>query len=441
MGKSERLSLYLLIAVSAALYIFIGYFLERSESTLLISAYVLLFGCYLWLIYKAVACSTVHFIFVGLAFRLLLLLAMPNLSDDIFRFIWDGKLLGAGIDPFAELPATYMEQGDLPAGLTEGLFEKLNSPNYFTIYPPVAQFIFFLSTEFSPQSVLGSAIIMRLLIILAEVGTLFYLSKLILIYKAPKTNILWYALNPLVILELTGNLHFEAFMIFFLVAAIFFFIKSKLVKSALFFALAVAAKLIPLMFLPVMLRRMKWKSLLRFYGFTALFIVLLFAPLLTTGLIEGMGSSISLYFQKFEFNASLYYIIREIGYAVKGYNVIGAVGPYMALVLFVSVMGFSLIKYKLSIPKTILVILMLYLGLATTVHPWYVTTLLAISVLTRYKFVMIWTFFIFLTYIGYTQTGYKENLWFVAIEYVVVIVYMLYEIFQKDKSETIVECA
>lgn len=432
MDNKERLSLYLPVGVSAALYVFITYFTERHESAMLLSSYSVLFGSYLWLTHKTKPCSVPHFIFVAITFRLLLLFALPNLSDDIYRFVWDGKLILNGINPFDQLPSFYAENG-LPNGLTLELYRLLNSPDYFTIYPPFAQFVFLVSVYLSPDSVLGSAIVMRLLIILAEAVTIYTLIKLVDHYGVNRKYVMLYALNPLVILELTGNLHYEAFMICFLVVGVYLYIKKKLVASAVFIALAISAKLIPLMLLPLFLRRMPIKPLLKYYGWIALFTLIAFLPMLSGALFEGMTSSIGLYFQKFEFNASIYYLIREIGYAIKGYNVIGTVGPYLALLTFLFIMVVAWFKNKLDLPKIIMIVLTGYFLLATTVHPWYITTIIAFAIFTGYRYVILWSFLIFFTYVGYGIGGFQENLWVTTIEYVLVIVYILYETYKKEK--------
>lgn len=437
MDSENRYRLYLPILVSLGLYVFIGYFTERTDHVLLLSAFAALFAMYLWLALKSASGQLNTLIFAGLAFRLVLLFTFPSLSDDIYRFVWDGRLLQTGVSPFAELPSAIMSSGDLPGGLTQELYVQLNSPDYFTIYPPFAQLIFWLSVVISPSSTLGSAIVMRVFIILAEIGTIYFLLKFCDNFNLDRKQVLWYALNPLVIIELTGNLHYEAFMIFFLMAGIYFLLKNKTLLSAFFWALAIASKLLPLILLPVFLRRIKLERLLKFYLLTGLFSILSFLPLLSIELIEGMTSSISLYFQSFEFNASIYYVIRAIGYQQKGYNIIGQAGPILAAITFLTIVGYSWLTYRNKLSVVCLFVMLFYFLMATTVHPWYITTLVAFAALTRYRFAIVWSAVIFFTYAGYTSIGYHENLWLIAIEYVIVIVYMLYEIFRFNNEKQV----
>jgi alpha-1,6-mannosyltransferase len=78
-------------------------------------------------------------------------------------------------------------------------------------------------------------------------------------------------------------------------------------------------------------------------------------------------------------------------------------------------------------------VLCIYFLFVTILHPWYITTLLALSIFTSYRFPLVWTGLIFLTYVGYTATGFTENLWLTAFEYIGVIGYFIFE-FKSQKN-------
>ena len=78
---------------------------------------------------------------------MILLFAFPNLSDDIYRFVWDGNLIGLNINPYGSMPSELVGQNN--PGLSMDLYAQMNSPDYYTIYPPVTQLIFYISTWFS----------------------------------------------------------------------------------------------------------------------------------------------------------------------------------------------------------------------------------------------------------------------------------------------------
>ena len=423
---------YVLLTVSLALYLFIAYRLERHDAVPLTVAYVILFVLYLLLLFMLKKPALIRFsTFFSLLIRLSLLFALPNLSDDFYRFIWDGRLLNHGINPFIHLPSYYIDNPAMaPAGISRDLFLKLNSPGYFTIYPPVNQFLFWLAAFISPDSIQGAVVVIRVFILMAEAGNLYIIKKLLNTYKIPEKNLLIYALNPLVILELSGNLHFEGVVVFFVLASVYLLHRNKLLYAAASFALAISTKLIPLIFLPFILSRLSFKKTVYFYLMCGALTVLTFLPLLNAEFIEGVSSSLSLYFQKFEFNASLYYLLREYGYYLEGYNIIGKAGSFLAFITLVAIVHYAFYEVctrQKTLPHTFLWALLIYLSLATTLHPWYIIPLIAYCLFTSYRFPLLWSFLIFLTYTHYHADGFRENLYLVLAEYLILVAFLMWE--------------
>ena len=451
MGKQKFLS-YFVAVFSLVGYLLISYRIERFETIPLLLTYSFLFGLYVLIIKYSEEDKIQFWIFTAVIFRLGLLLSIPNLSDDVFRFIWDGRLLAAGYHPFAELPAHYLQQG-IP-GIDQALYDKLNSQAYFTIYPPLAQFVFWIAASLSPNSITGSIVIMRCLIIASEVGSIYLLRKLLTKFHLPEKDVLIYAINPLVILELTGNLHFEAFVIFFLLLSLWLITQDRIKQAAISFSLAICTKLLPIIFLPLFMLRIGWKRALILYLSIGICCIVFFLPLWNKEVMEGFSQSIGLYFKKFEFNASLYYVVREYGFWHKGFNTIQTIGWKMGLVagiLIVIVAASPLLTmYKsvehrkiasaedhmiMSLPLVMMWSLLIYFLFTTTLHPWYISTLLALSVFTRFRFVMVWTGLIFLTYWGYSRDGFLEQMWITAVEYLLVFGYLVYELIWKKERQ------
>jgi len=344
-------------------------------------------------------------------------------------------LLAAGYHPFAEVPAFYMTHPQTIPGIDAGLYAKLNSKETFTIYPPFSQFIFWLSVKLSTGSVYGSMVVMKVILFSFEIGTLRIFAKIISHFKRPTNSILIYALNPLVILELTGNLHFEGVMIFFLLLGIFFLIQQQQVYSSIAYALSICTKLIPLLFLPLFANHLGWRKAIIYWVLTATITAILFLPMLNAEIITGFSTSVGYYFQRFEFNASIYYLIREAGYFLFGFNIIQIAGPVLALIAttLILIISFRNLREKSpagvdnSLFKNMMWCLLVYFLFATTLHPWYIITLVAISSFTPCRFPVAWSGLIFLTYAGYTENSFHENLFLVALEYTFVIVYLIYE--------------
>lgn len=415
-------------------YIWLGYIVKRSNFAQVIALFFFLFLLY-WAIIKLnkTDFDYRHALFAAVVFRAVLLFALPNLSDDFYRFIWDGRLLAQGVNPFLHLPPYYVSQSNTDIsifGLDRELFDKLYSPNYFTIYPPVCQYIFFIACRLSPNSILGSVVAMKLFILIFEIGNILLIQRLLEKFNLNKNRALIYALNPLVIMELSGNLHFEAVMLFFLLLSLWLLSRLKNKTSALTFALSVCSKLVPLIFFPLLIKRLSIKKSALYFTIVGVTTIFLFMPFFDRALVKNLFSSLSLYFRSFEFNASIYYIIRWIGFRLYGYNIISTAGMALALLTLIFV---SLITYKekktdwRSLPQAMLWVGLIYFGLATTVHPWYITTLVAISVLTPFRFAVVWSALIPLSYSNYISTPYAENLW-MALEYLVVYGWMFYEL-------------
>lgn len=369
---------------SALLYLIIAYFVSRQQFGLLVGLLAGLFLGYGWVIGEArrkggkekggeEEGKPDRLLFgAALLFRLLLLFALPQLSDDVYRFVWDGRLLANGFNPYLYLPGriagTNMATG---AGLDQTLFRQLNSPNYFTVYPPLNQVMFGLAAWLSGGNLLWNVIYLRVPILLSEAGTLWLMTKLLRRLGRHPNLALLYGLNPLIIVELTGNLHYEAVMIFFVLLAVWWLVQNRLVTSAGALSLAIGTKLLPLLLLPLAVRYLGWRKGLFYAMLTSGLTALLFAPFASLELIRNVFSSINLYFQKFEFNASVYYVLRMIGYWIKGYNTIAQLGFWLSVTTTLSILWIAF-RWR---PGTgqVLAALTIYFALATTVHPWYIT--------------------------------------------------------------------
>lgn len=426
----QHLSMKSIAAVflSCVSYVWIAYGIERSSFYLFFVLYSISFVAFLYLIFKEKENQNTLF-FLAFGFRILLLFAIPNLSDDFYRFIWDGRMIWEGLNPYLVLPENdtrLVAEGQL-------LYEGMGAMNgsHYTCYPPVNQFAFLIPAIFFSKNLLGATLVMRLLLILADLGTFIFGKKILNLLKLPSKYIFLYILNPFIILELTGNLHFEGLMIFFLAIAIYYLLKNNWLYSAVALAVSVSVKLVPLLFVPIFIKRIGfWKTV----GYSSLVIVLnllFFLPFVSQDLYDNFMDSIHLYFQNFEFNASIYYIIREIGFQVKGYNIIHSVGKVTPILVIISIALFALFKNNKN-PKilfeSLLFSICIYYSLASIVHPWYIAIPLFLSIFTKYKFPLVWSFFVFLSYSAYQNETYQENLYLVFLEYSIVFGFATYEL-------------
>ncbi len=420
---------------AAALFL-LSYTIQRSESLYLLELYLVCFACFFVL--SDIKISITSFIFSGLFLRIVLLFSLPNLSQDFYRFIWDGQSLLHGINPYSNLPKDMMNANYDLLPNQSLLYNGMGSLSamHYSNYPPVNQLFFLAAAFVAGSSLIWNVFCLKLFIIAADLGIVFFGRKLLKAFSLPEKNIFLYFLNPLVIIEGTGNLHFEPVMVFFLVAGLYFLQKNKRFVSATAMALSVLVKLIPLMVLPFIFRLLSVKKSISFYLINAAIIILSFALFFSGSLISHYGATVSLWFVNFEFNASVYYLLRNAGYAITGYNTIGVLGKILPFISTVAIMYFALRKKFNSLQEIfppLLLALSIYFFLSTTVHPWYIITLLALSVFTRYRYILVWTCTIFLSYLAYKSFEVKEYAWVLFVEYLPVFIYMIWEIYKKPK--------
>lgn len=420
-------------ALSALLYFYLAYFVVRQDYFQVLALYSALFLAFAFVV-KSEFLSFKNLSVLALLLRFVFIASIPNLSNDFYRFIWDGRMLMAGFNPYLYTPELFLQSGQASL-IHEGqmLFEGMGSLNghHYTCYPPVNQLGFFIPAFFYSDNFLGSTILMRLFIIAADLGVWWFGPKLLKHLKLQPKTIFLYLLNPFILIELTGNLHFEGVMLFFLVAAVYLLLKNKWQWSAVFMALSICVKLIPLIFLPILLRKLGFKKAIGYYSICLGLVALLFAPFISSAFIENFMSSIHLYFQNFEFNASVYYIIRAIGFEVTGYNIIHQVGKVLPIFIVLGILLVSWLRKNEKQPvflSSLVWIIFLYLLLSTTVHPWYIAVILLLSVFSNLKFPLVWSFAIIFSYSAYITEEYHENLNFVALEYLLVLGYLLFEI-------------
>jgi hypothetical protein len=435
MDKRKTIWLVTFLSLSLLVYIWIGYGTERTGFGQLILLYAFLSAIYLLAVFRKIFDVRLPVLLgAALLLRLSLIYMVPNLTDDYFRYIWDGLLFAHGYNPFIVLPSEFINGSQTVPGITTALYEGLNSPDYYTAYPPLCQFIFGLGAKLFGGYIPGNVIFIRLVVFLAELGTIVFLYKLARRFSLSPNAVAIYAFNPLVIIELTGNIHPEAFMLFFLVLAVYLLVQGKQPYAAVSFGLAVGAKLLPLIFLPLLIKRLGLTKSLVFYAIVAAALALLFLPFFNGDLISKYFSTLGLYFQKFEFNASIYYLLRWLGYQVTGYNTIAVLGIVLAVATFVTVIVIAAREKAVgwqSLFQSMLLCGTAYFLLATNVHPWYIAPLVLLSVFTCCRYPVVWSVLIILSYAAYRTLPYSENLWLVTVEYIGVAGWMGYDLFRK----------
>jgi alpha-1,6-mannosyltransferase len=180
---------------------------------------------------------------------LLRLIALPApvfLSDDINRYIWDGRVQAAGINPYRYIPT----DPELEALRDAEIFPNINRNNYApTIYPPVAQMLFVAANRFG-----ATALAVKLVFVAVEAVGVGALLSLLRTAGRPPEHILLYAWHPLPIWEIAGSGHVDAAVMTFTTLALAAAVNGRRVWSAVALAAATLVKFIPLVLAPALWR-------------------------------------------------------------------------------------------------------------------------------------------------------------------------------------------
>ncbi len=187
---------------------------------------------------------------VGLAMRCLLLPGTP-VSTDIFRYVWDGRVQGAGINPYLHVPADAML-----AALRDGaIYPHINRADYApTIYPPTSQIVFYLVTRISEAT-----IAMKAAMVAFEALAVWIIMQLLAARGLPRSRILLYAWHPLPLWEFARSGHVDIVAIAFLLLALLAVERRSPLLAGIAFGAGVLVKYFPVVTGPALYRRWDWR--------------------------------------------------------------------------------------------------------------------------------------------------------------------------------------
>jgi alpha-1,6-mannosyltransferase len=187
---------------------------------------------------------------VGLAMRLIVLPSPPS-SSDIYRYIWDGRVQAAGINPYRYPPA----DAALQALRDEAIYPNINRASYApTIYPPVAQLVFLTATRISETPVF-----MKTVMVAFEGLAVWAILRLLAARGLPATRVLLYAWHPLPVWEFAGSGHADAVAIAFLLLGFVAADRRSPVLAGMALAAGVLVKYFPAVAGPAIYKRWDWR--------------------------------------------------------------------------------------------------------------------------------------------------------------------------------------
>lgn len=192
-------------------------------------------------------------VILGLAvvMRLLVITDAPFLSTDIYRYVWDGRVQAAGINPYALVPA----DPALAALRDAAIYPNINRADYaVTAYPPVAQAFFLAVTRISE-----TVVMMRLAMVACEAVVIVVMIDLLRQLRLPATAVVAWAWHPLAIWEIAQGGHVDALMVALLMLGVWLLVRQRAIAGAVLVTLAALAKPYAIVALPAFWRPWNWR--------------------------------------------------------------------------------------------------------------------------------------------------------------------------------------
>ncbi len=286
-------------------------------------------------------------LFTALALRLLLLSMPPTLSDDIYRYRWDGRVQAAGRNPYAEPPAAAALET-----LRDEQWSRINYPRIRTIYPPLAQVLFGVTYG------LGNSIkTFQAVAALGDLLAIVLLLGCLRAWRRPRWQLAIYALHPLPAMEFAASGHFDGWAIAAVLAALLAHARGRAVLSTLLLACGVLLKAWPLVFVPLILRNRRRWHLPLFAGA----LLLGYAPFLDAGAV--MLQPWLDYAGRWRFNDGAFFVLHAASGSLAAAKAIGA-GLGLGLLLW-------LWRRRDDPVRAGYWLLLAFTLLMPTIHPWY----------------------------------------------------------------------
>jgi hypothetical protein len=235
--------------------------------------YLAAVACLLWTRAKP---SLLFILATAFILRLIVVGTTPFLSTDIYRYIWDGWVQAAGINPYRYIP----DDAHLAFLRDTVVFPHINRASYApTIYPPAAQICFLASSALVKFLHVPPVLGMKLAILGFEAAAMAAMLLVLDTAGLPRARILIYAWNPVAVWEFAGSGHVDAIALCAIALALLAACRARSGLAGMLLGLAVLTKFLPLILTPALWRRWDWK-------FAAVFIatiIILYLPYLGVG--------------------------------------------------------------------------------------------------------------------------------------------------------------
>ncbi|MRR58101.1 MAG: hypothetical protein EG824_07815 [Deltaproteobacteria bacterium] len=288
-----RLVVPLLVGITAFMVVLLALALYRGE-----------LGAVLW--------SPAVILGVALLLRLMFLFAPPQLSDDVYRYLWDGSQVLRGNNPYAAAPAAVQPPPDLAV-----VHSRINHPNYVTLYPPAAQVLFAGGTAMG-----GGIIGLKAFLVLFDMGLCALLMVVLGRLGMPRWRAVLYAWNPLPVLEIAGSGHVDGAGLTMLMGAFCLLLWERnatptapvrqwlFLPAGALLACAGLVKLFPFVLAPVLFLLVPAQRRIHFVGGFLGALAVLLLPFLRH--LDNMAATLDIYARNWEFAGYAFNTLRKL---------------------------------------------------------------------------------------------------------------------------------
>ncbi len=330
---------------------------------------------------------------VAILARLALLPLAPELSGDVYRYLWDGHVLMEGVNPYAHAPGN-----EVLSAIRTPWHGEINHPDVPTIYPPLAQLLFGLV-----NLVGGTVLTAKLVWLSFDLGCGLLLQGIATrTGRNPASVLIWYLWSPLLIVETAWSGHFDVVGLFLMAAVIWVAVRGRdgrrgdtpgwrhpaAVGSLL--GLAALVKFAPAAALPPVTRRYGVPAAVAFAALCAAF----YLPFIGVG-ADALTEGLRTYARHWWANLGAFTVIEHLaGDPVRARVVVA--------VFVLAVVGHATWR-RFSVERALLWIIGAGVLLSPTVHPWYVLWLLPMAALRSHAPFLLLGGLVFLGYWGFAE--------------------------------------
>ena len=339
------------------------------------------------------------------AFRFLVLFSDPSLSDDLYRYLWDGKVLLSGINPYAFSP-----QAQELTALRDAHWPLINNPDLPTIYPPLLILTFALAGLISHTPILW-----KLVMVLCDLAAAFFIMKTLEHRGRSRKWVILYLWHPLVVVEFASNGHADALGVLLVSAGLYLWARTRWLQSGMVLTLAGLVKFLPWVVLPLFLKRLGWK-----WALLPAMIVLFYLPF-WLGEANPLGS-LGTFAAKWRANDFLFSFLPLANFSdsTSGFSLAKWVAAAVVVVVWLLV-----VLLRRPLPSVYLWTLGTLLLVSPVVHPWYLVWLLPAMVFVPHPAWWVWTLTAILAYhplpLFLQQGVWVENTLVKTLEYLPVL--------------------